>query len=146
VLNEFVSFVKIGILIFLFLAPIAIYLSATSSSGVSGFVWNYNADWFAILVGYLLSEIGFLFIAIFLITKFSAKLPEELSYLFYVSIIIFCLLCLTKYGVWNDLMARGNIPLMFIFSIYICSQIVHTKTFPKSSSIGYIYVSDYSIT
>ncbi|MDI9875542.1 hypothetical protein [Flectobacillus rivi] len=140
VLNEFVSFVKIGILIFLFLAPIAIYLSATSSSGVSGFVWNYNADWFAILVGYLLSEIGFLFIAIFLITKFSAKLPEELSYLFYVSIIIFCLLCLTKYGVWNDLMARGNIPLMFIFSIYICSQIVHTKNFPKKVLLLVIYM------
>lgn len=140
VLTEFTGFIKIGISILCFLAPIAIYLSATSSAGVSGFVWNYNSNWLAILLGYLFSEIGFLFIVIFLLTKFSAKLPEELSYLFYVSIIVFCFLCLTKYGVWNDLMARGNIPLMFIFSIYICSQIVHTQIFSKKILLFVIYM------
>lgn len=128
-LKHFLTVLKQSIVPFIGLVvafiPIAIYLSGTSSSVVSTFIWNIEDQWLPIVFIYIFVEIGFVTLLFYALTRFKASATTPLNTYFYLGIIIFCGLCLLKYGVWNDLMARGVIPIMYLFSLVIVYQLYY---------------------
>lgn len=114
-------------LFFLFL-PILIYLTGTSGSSINGLIWNspYYKHWYLDLMLYLVVEFGIIYLPIYLLTRF-ALIDNNLRYFANISLFLGVLICFFYFGVWNDFMRRGTIPLIHIFSIVAALSIENQK-------------------
>lgn len=128
-INHFIIDLKQTLISFLGLVvafiPIVIYLSATSSGGVSTFVWNLDKEWLPLVIIYILVEIGFVTVLFYMLTRLKWSANTPLNTYFYIGFIIFPVLCLFKYGVCNDLMTRGVMPIMYLFALVVAYQVFY---------------------
>lgn len=134
------TFIPFLSLIFAF-APIAIYLSGTSSGGGSTFVWNLEKEWLPLVIIYILVEIGFVMILFYALTRLKWSANTPLNTYFYIGFIIFSVLCLLKYGVWNDLMARGVMPIMYLFALVVAYQVFYERNRIKKVVMGFCWLA-----
>lgn len=81
-----------------------------------GFIWefiDFKGSLF-LLVPFLLLEYG---IYALLLRPYVKKEKKELRVLFYISIIMFTIMPLFMYGLYNDQLMRGSIPALFILMV-----------------------------
>lgn len=118
--------------------PIALYLTQGAEQVPFTFVWEHEG--FSVYSLILFCVLEFLLILAIL---YSVRKKER--DLVIVLALFLSLLCLIRFGVYNDLLRNGAIPAICIISVLVFRTLLESKKFWREIIVGYLVVGGFPV-
>ena len=118
--------------------PIALYMTQEASSLPFMFVWQHPQFSFFHLIIFITSEFLLILAAFWYLRK------EERDLIIVLGSFLL-LLCLTRYGAYNDLLARGSMPAICVMAVMMLKSLLENKGWRREMLVAYLFIGAFPV-